>query len=253
VAALLILTAVLILAAAVQLRRERELTRLREDFVAGVSHEFRTPLAQIRLFAETLRLGRVRNQAERDRSLEIIEQETRRLNHLVENLLYVSRIARGVPTVSPEVRDVATELREAVEGFGPLAVARHARVEFQGPARLQGRADGDALRQIVLNLLDNAVKYGPAGQTVTVHLERRDGHLRLAVDDQGPGVPVPDRRRIFQRFFRLERDRDANTAGTGIGLALVQELAAQHGGRVWVETAPAGGARFIVEWPGVET
>ena len=81
-------------------------------------------------------------------------------------------------------------------------------------------------------------------------LERRDGQLRLMVEDQGPGVPDRDRSRIFQRFIRLERDRAGNAAGTGIGLALVQELAAQHGGRAWVESTPSGGARFVVEWPG---
>lgn len=250
VAALLLLTAGLIVAAGFQLRRERELSRLQEDFVAAVSHEFRTPLAQIRLFAETLRLGRVRNDAERDRSFEIIDQETRRLNHLVENLLYVSRIGRGLPAVTLRARDVAADLREAVEGFAPLAATRHARLELAAPARLEARADGDAVRQMTLNLLDNAIKYGPAGQTVLIRLEPRNRKLRLTVDDQGPGVPASDRRRIFQRFVRLERDREANTGGTGLGLALVQELAARHGGSAWVESAPSGGARFVVEWPG---
>ena len=247
---LLAVTALLVITALFQLRRERELNRAREDFVAGASHEFRTPLAQIRLFAETLRLGRVRSEAERDRSFEIIEQETRRLNHLVENLLYVSRIGRGVQTVVPRVRDIAADLRDAVEGFAPIAAARHASVVLASPPRLEAGADGDALRQMVLNLLDNAVKYGPPGQTVTVRLEAPNGRVRLTVDDQGPGVPLGDRRRIFQRFIRLERDRDASTSGAGIGLSLVQELARLHRGRTWVDAAPDGGARFVVEWPG---
>ena len=247
---LLALTTLLVITALFQLRRERELSRAREDFVAGASHEFRTPLAQIRLFAETLRLGRVRSEAERERSFEIIEQETLRLNHLVENLLYVSRIGRGVQTVVPRVRDIAADLRDAVEGFGPIAAARHATIELSSPARLEAGADGDALRQMVLNLLDNAVKYGPPGQTVTVRLEAPDGRVRLTVDDQGPGVPLSERSRIFQRFIRLERDREANTSGAGIGLSLVQELARLHRGRAWVDAAPGGGARFVVEWPG---
>ena len=246
---LLALTTLLVITALFQLRRERELNRTREDFVAGASHEFRTPLAQIRLFAETLRLGRVRSEAERERSFEIIEQETLRLNHLVENLLYVSRIGRGTQIVVPRVRDIAADLRDAVEGFGPIAAARQAAIELSCPARLEAGADGDALRQIVLNLLDNAVKYGPHGQTVTVRLEAPDGRVRLTVDDQGPGVPLPDRGRIFQRFIRLERDRAANTSGAGIGLSLVQELARLHQGRAWVDAAPGGGARFVVEWP----
>ncbi|HEX9893404.1 MAG TPA: HAMP domain-containing sensor histidine kinase, partial [Gemmatimonadales bacterium] len=249
VLALLALTTLLVVTAAIQLRRERELARFREEFVAGASHELRTPLAQIRLFTETLRLGRVRSEAERDRSFEIIDQETRRLSHLVENLLYVSRAGRGVLTVSPRVRDVAAELRDAVEGFGPIASARRASVSLDAPERLDARVDGDAFRQIVLNLLDNAVKYGPQGQTVTVHLARADGRIRLTVDDQGPGVPLRERGRVFERYVRLERDREANTAGTGLGLALVQELARLHGGRAWAEAAPGGGARLVVEWP----
>jgi signal transduction histidine kinase len=249
VGALLAVTTVLVLTAAVQLRRERELARLREEFVAGASHELRTPLAQIRLFTETLRLGRVRTDAERDRSLEIIDQETRRLSHLVENLLYVSRSGRGTLTVSPQGHDVAGRLRDAVEAFGPIAVARRARIAIDAPAQLDGRVDADAFRQIVLNLLDNAIKYGPPGQTVTVRLDRQDGQLRLTVDDEGPGVAPADRSRIFERFVRLERDRDANTTGTGLGLALVQELAGLHGGRAWAADAPGGGARMAVEWP----
>ena len=249
VGALLAVTTVLVLTAAVQLRRERELARLREEFVAGASHELRTPLAQIRLFTETLRLGRVRTDAERDRSLEIIDQETRRLSHLVENLLYVSRSGRGMLTVAPQTRDVAGGLRDAVEAFGPIAAARRVNLAVDAPATLEAMIDADAFRQIVLNLLDNAVKYGPECQTVAVQLARHDDLLRLTVDDQGPGVPPADRHRIFERFVRLERDRDANTTGTGLGLALVQELAALHGGRAWAEDAPAGGARMAVEWP----
>jgi signal transduction histidine kinase len=249
VGALLAVTTVLVLTAAVQLRRERELAQLREEFVAGASHELRTPLAQIRLFTETLRLGRVRTEAERDRSLEIIDQETRRLSHLVENLLYVSRAGRGMLAVSPRAQDVAGSLRDAVEAFGPIAAARRNQVAVDAPERLEGRVDADAFRQIVLNLVDNAIKYGPEGQTVTVRLARHDGLIRLTVDDQGPGVPPAERLRIFERFVRLERDRDANTTGTGLGLALVLELADLHGGRAWAEDAPGGGARMAVEWP----
>jgi signal transduction histidine kinase len=249
VGALLAVTTVLVLTAAVQLRRERELAQLREEFVAGASHELRTPLAQIRLFTETLRLGRVRTDAERDRSLEIIDQETRRLSHLVENLLYVSRAGRGMLSVSPRDQDVAGNLRDAVEAFGPIAAARRNHLAVDAPDRLEGRVDADAFRQIVLNLIDNAIKYGPEGQTVTVRLARHDARIRLTVDDQGPGVPPAERLRIFERFVRLERDRDANTTGTGLGLALVLELAGLHGGRAWAEDAPGGGTRMAVEWP----
>ena len=247
VLALLGVATLLVVTATVQLRREREVARLREEFVAGASHELRTPLAQIRLFTETLRFGRVRNESERERSFEIIDRETRRLGNLVENLLYVSRAGQGTLSISRRELDLAGELRDAVESFAPIAAARGAKLALEAPAELEARADGDAFRQIVLNLLDNAVKYGPPGQTVRVGLETVDGRSRLTVDDQGPGIPERERARVFERFVRLERERRMNTTGTGLGLALVSSLAALHGGRAWADAAPGGGARLVVE------
>jgi len=241
------LSALLVGVAGYQLGRERQLARLREDFVAGVSHELRTPLAQLRLFAETLLLGRVRSADEERRALEIIDQEARRLGHLVDNLLAVSRAGRGALRITPRPTDVSAVVREAVEGFAPLASQRRVSVELSGPADLRGVVDGDALRQIVLNLLDNAVKYGPSDATVAVGLERRNGWLRLQVDDRGPGIPAEAREEVFRPFVRLDADRE--TTGTGLGLALVRNLATLHGGRTRVEQAPDGGARLVVELP----
>jgi signal transduction histidine kinase len=254
----LALTAGLIVTALVQLRREYDLARLRTDFVSGVSHELRTPLAQIRMFSETLLLGRVRSEEERRRSLEIVDQEARRLTHLVENLLHFSRSERQVAQVVPEPTLLGPAVQSVVESFAPLAAARDVTVRVE-PARGGGPpavalADPAALRQMLLNLLDNAVKYGPAGQTVTVRVESGesgdDSRVRISVEDQGPGVPSADRERVWERFWRLERDRGTSVAGTGIGLAVVRELAALHRGRAWVEDAPgAGGARFVIELP----
>ena len=254
--ALLALTAALIVAALLQLRREYELARLRADFVSGVSHELRTPLAQIRMFSETLLLGRVRSDDERVRSLEIVDQEARRLTHLVENLLHFSRSERQVARLSPAPAPLAPLVGEAVECFAPLAAARGVAVRTELADSVVAPVDADALRQLLLNLLDNAVKYGPQGQTVTVGLAVRDGRARLWVDDQGPGIPAADRERIWERFWRLERDRGSAVAGTGIGLSVVRELVALHGGRAWAEDAATGGgggggggARFVIELP----
>ncbi len=247
--ALLALTAGLVVAALLQLHREYELARLRADFVSGVSHELRTPLAQIRMFSETLLLGRVRSDAERLRSLEIIDQEARRLTHLVENLLHFSRSERQVARLSPAPAPLSVLVREAVEAFVPLAAARGITIATELADGLVAVVDADALRQMLLNLLDNAAKYGPAEQTVTVGLAAGDGHARLWVDDQGPGIPAADRERVWERFWRLERDRGSAVAGTGIGLSVVRELVALHGGRAWVEDAPGGGARFVIELP----
>jgi signal transduction histidine kinase len=243
------LAAGLLMAAILLARRERAVARLREDFVSSVSHELRTPLSQIRLFAETLRLDRVRTPEERRRSLEIIDQEARRLTQLVENALAVSRSERGAGAIAPREQDVAEILRRAVEGFEPLAVAAGARVVTDLPATAAGVVDADALRQVVVNLLDNAVKYGPRGQSVSVRLENEGGQLFLSVEDEGPGVPARDRERIFERFVRLDRDRASERAGAGIGLAVARELVRQHGGTIRAEGGARGGARFVVRIP----
>ena len=246
---LLGITAVLVTTAILKLRREDELARLRSDFVASVSHELRTPLAQIRMFTETLLLGRVRSEDERDRSLEILDQEVRRLTHLVDNLLYVARGERNGLRLHPEETDFGALAREVIEGFTPLAAARRATLTERIQDGVPARVDRSAMRQVLLNLLDNAVKYGPPGAAVTVGVEAGDGMARLWVEDQGPGVPAGERERIWERFARLDRDVESAIAGSGIGLAIVRELVSSQGGRCRVEDAVGGGARFVVEVP----
>ena len=247
---LLALTAVLIGTALVQLRREAQLARLRTDFISGVSHELRTPLAQIRMFSETLVLGRVRSDEERRRSLAIIDQESRRLTHLVENLLHFSRSERQTAHVTPEPTALAPLVQEVMDGFAPLAAARGVTLSAAVPSDLVVPADPGAVRQMLLNLLDNAVKYGPAGQEVRIGATRDNGAARLWVDDGGPGIPGPDRERVWERFWRLERDRGSAVAGSGIGLAVVRELASLHHGRAWIDDPAAGvGTRVVIELP----
>ena len=248
---LLGLTAVLIGTALFQLRRESQLTRLRTDFISGVSHELRTPLAQIRMFSETLTLGRVRSEEERRRSLAIIDQEARRLTHLVENLLHFSRSERQTTHITPEPTKLAPLVQEVLDGFAPLAAARGVTLAASIPEDLVVPADPGAVRQMLLNLLDNAVKYGPAGQKVRVGATRENGHARLWVDDGGPGIPRADRERVWERFWRLERDRGSSIAGSGIGLAVVRELADLHHGRVWIDDVgpDASGTRVVIELP----
>lgn len=246
---LLLITAILVGGILYQLRREYALAGLRSDFVASVSHELRTPLAQIRMFSETLRLGRVRSQEERVRSLVIIDQEARRLTHLVENLLHFSRSERHTAHIDAAPEHIAPLIRSAVEKFEPLAAARRVTVRTVLDERLVALVDPGALHQMLLNLLDNAVKYGPDGQTVTIALEGWGGYLRIKVDDLGPGIPAEARERVWDRFWRLRRDRGSAVAGTGIGLAVVKELAMLHRGRVWCDEAEAGGARFVIELP----
>src|SRR5438445_530399 len=187
-------------------------------------------------------------------SLEIIDQEARRLTHLVENLLHFSRSERQAHRVAPEPTWMAPLIRSVVEAFAPLAVPRRVRLRADIADGVVAAVDPEAFRQMLLNLLDNAVKYGPEDQSVTVTLAPADaaGRVRITVDDQGPGIPPAERERIWERFWRLERDRGSAVAGTGIGLAVVRELAALHRGRAWIEDPPGGhgsGARFVLEVP----
>jgi signal transduction histidine kinase len=228
-----------------QLLRERALVRLRTEFVASVSHELRTPLTQIRMFAETLLMGRVRSDEERTHALAVIDRESRRLAQLVDNILQFSRGERGHLRLTRERRDVAALLRESVDAFAPLAKARGMKIAVDAPATLVAEIDADAMRQIVLNLLDNAAKYGPDGQTIVVTLE---AGLRLTVEDEGPGIPERDRERVWQRYVRLEREEERAIAGAGIGLAVVRDLVRLHGGTARVEQGSRG-ARFVVEVP----
>lgn len=241
------LTAALTAVAALQFRREQELLRLRHDFTSSVSHELRTPLTQILLFGETLELGRAGGEDARREAVSVIVQEARRLAHLVENVLHLSRAERRMVRVHPAPTLLAPLLREIVERFAPLAGTDAVRIRAELDETLVGPVDSEALHQVVINLLDNAIKYGGHGP-VTVRALLRGGAARIEVEDAGPGIPGEERSRIWEPFVRLRPEADI--PGSGIGLAVVRELVAAHGGSCRVETAPAGGARFVLELPG---
>ena len=246
---LLALNAALIVMAILQLRREMALQKLRDEFVSSVSHELRTPLTQIRMFAETLVLDRLRSTEERHRAIEIIDREARRLTQLVENVLQFSRMERKVEPLSRDEREIAPLVQETVEDFSSMITGSENHIETRLKPGLFARVDPGALRQIVINLLDNAVKYGKKPQQILVGLGARDGSACLFVEDEGPGVPPADRKRIFERFQRLDRDRQSSIAGTGIGLSVVRDLVKRHEGKCFATTGDRGGARFVVELP----
>jgi len=240
-------------AALLQLRRESQLARLQDDFISGVSHEFRTPLTQIRVFAELLDDEKLRTEEERKRSTRVINREARRLTHLVENILQFSRLSR-VPMARGELEgiDLETAVEELTEAFGPQAAARQARIERAGPTGLTVSAARGGIYRILANLLDNALKYGPSGQTVEVDAARIGDAIRISVDDEGPGIPPRDRKRVWEPYRRLDRDVSGEVQGSGIGLAVISQLCSAYGGRVWVEAGERGGARFVVEFPAIQ-
>ena len=243
---LLALAAALSIVAVAQLRREGELARVRADFVSSVSHELRTPLAQIRLYVETMRLGRAASEADRAWALERVDRETTRLTHLVDKVLRFSTAGRGL-SAAPERVDAAAAVSQIVEEFRPLALSRRATIALATAPAPPVTVAADGLRHIVLNLLDNAVKYGPPGQTVRVDVAPVGGEVRIAVADEGSGVPAREREAIWLPFRRGAAA--GAEGGSGIGLTVVRSTVEQAGGRAWVESAEGGGARFVVALP----
>lgn len=228
--------------------RSRALAQARSRFVANVSHELRTPLAQISMFAETLALGRERNEAERKHFARIVFAEARRLTALVENVLRFSRGASAGPTdvsLRTQPHRVAELVEAAVNAFAPIAAAAGAKVDTAIPGDLQFDVDSSTFQQVMLNLLDNAVKHG-RGSRITVAATAEKNDLLVTVDDAGPGIPAEWRRRVFEPFTQVP---GRNTTGAGIGLAIVRDLIDAHGGRVWIESSPLGGARVTLALP----
>ncbi|HEY4306924.1 MAG TPA: HAMP domain-containing sensor histidine kinase [Gemmatimonadaceae bacterium] len=244
---LLTITAAMVGVTVLQLKREHELSRLRSDFISSVSHELRTPLSQILLFAETLNLGRVRTEQERHTATDVIVQEGRRLMHLVENILHFSRAERRMTRLGPERLNLSAAVRAIVDDWMPLATAEGVTVQMDVAPNVEAVADRSALRQIVLNLLDNAVKYGPPAQTVTVETRVVDDRARIAISDEGEGIPLRERERVWASFYRLDKHANSSVAGSGIGLFVVRELARLQGGDAWIEDSRSGGARVVVD------
>ncbi|MEO5567260.1 MAG: HAMP domain-containing sensor histidine kinase [Gemmatimonadaceae bacterium] len=229
-------------------RREVLLARARSDFIAGVSHDLRMPLAQILLASETLTLKRDRDAQDRDTLSASILREARRLNHMVDNVLLFSRTgAVGLrPQLSAiEVGDLFTEVIEAVH----LAAADAGQsVEADVDVSLRVMGDRHLLRQAFVNLVDNALKYGARGQRVRL-AGRADGTTaRLTVEDEGPGIPAAERARLFEAYERLGRDQTSERTGSGLGLAVVKQIVVSSGGHVFVDDAPTG-ARVVITLP----
>lgn len=244
--ALLGLAAALTIVAVMQLRREAELSSMRSTWISSVSHELRTPLAQIRLYLDTVRLGRTTEASQQEWALSKVDRETTRLHHLVENVLRFSQVGQ-IPGVTPRPTDVTAETQRIVDEFKPLVAVRKVSIETRlAPVPPLSLAP-DSLRHVLLNLLDNAVKYGPDGQTITVSLAATANDVQLVVSDQGRGVPASERDEIWRAFSRGQAGQE--TTGSGIGLSIVHDVVAKHGGRAWVDSPATGGARFTISFP----
>ncbi|MEO8620482.1 MAG: HAMP domain-containing sensor histidine kinase [bacterium] len=247
--ATLIATAVIALIALL-LHRTAHLARLRGDFTAAVSHELRTPLTEIMLYAELIHSGRAIGTAPTREAAQVILAEARRLYHLVENVLVIARTDRRMLRVRLDTHDLVPIVRDTVAGFGPLAAKRRVNVTTELPSSLFARCDPSAVAGVLLNLLDNAVRYGPEHQTVVVRgTEVGADAVAIEVDDAGAGIPPADRRRVLEPYVRLERDIVASTSGSGLGLAVVAALVTEMHGTLSINSSARGGAALRVTLP----
>ena len=227
------------------IQREAEVSRLQTDFVAGVSHEFRSPLSSLRHLSDMLMLGRVPDEDRRQQYYQGLVSETARLQRLVESLLNFGRMEAGASRYSREQVNIA-ELARATAGTFESQEARD-RITTSGPEDCSLDADSDALGVALRNLVDNALKYS-AGP-VRVEWERSDGQAEIRISDNGEGIAPVERDAVFQRFVRGSAALALNVKGTGVGLAIVRHIVVAHGGEVRVESIPGSGSTFTLLLP----
>ncbi len=228
----------------------RRLEAMRRDFVASASHELRTPVAAIRGYAETLASGALDDRATAERFVGGLGRQAERLSRLIDDLLDLSRVESGGIRLAPEPLAADAALRRLAEAARDRAERKGLALLVRKPAEgLHVHADPRAIDMIVGNLVDNAIKYTPAGGTVTLSAEAAEGAVRLVVADTGPGIEAQHQGRIFERFYRVDAGRSRDVGGTGLGLAIAKHVAQQSGGDVGVESQPGAGSRFWVRLP----
>jgi signal transduction histidine kinase len=230
--------------------REMNLARLKSDFVANVSHELRTPLALIRLYAETLELGRLTSQEKYQEYFRIIREESERLSALINNILDFSRIEAGRKEYDFKQTDLAELVRNTLESY-------RFQIEQNGFAFEENIAsdippvnvDREAIARSLLNLVNNALKYSKDQKFIGVTLYRSNGSVKLEVRDRGIGIAPAEQDKIFEKFYRCGDPLVHNTKGSGLGLSLVKHIAQAHGGKVFVESMPERGSKFTIALP----
>jgi two-component system, OmpR family, phosphate regulon sensor histidine kinase PhoR len=227
----------------------KRLERVRQDFVANVSHELRTPIAAILGYAETLRSGALADATHAPQMVEIIHRQSERLGELVSDLLELSRLDAGERPLSAGPVSLQTVARQASDAMGPRAAGKHLELQLRVPESLTARADPKALEQVLLNLLDNAIKYTPEGGTVELVGERVGDRAHLSVRDTGLGIEAKHLPRLFERFYRADRGRSRDMGGTGLGLSIVRHLVHGMDGEVRVSSQLGVGSTFTVVLP----
>jgi two-component system phosphate regulon sensor histidine kinase PhoR len=228
----------------------RRLETVRRDFVANVSHEMRTPLASIRAMAETLQDGALQDVTVADRFLSTIIGEAQRLTRIAEDLLTLSN-AESRPPVR-DVFNLAEVIAQITARFRSQADGASVKLTFDVPVELDVYANEDQVEQVLLNLIDNAIKYTSSGGNVRVIADRVNGHVEVSVSDTGIGLAQEDLPRIFERFYRVDKARSRQSGGTGLGLSIVKHIVEAHGGNVTVQSQPGKGSTFSFTLPIVD-
>jgi len=239
---------ILVLSDITQIRR---LENLRREFVANVSHELRTPLTSIRGFVETLLGGALRDAATSERFLRMMEDDSRRLERLIDDLLELSRLEARQAPLQLKAVDLAREAGQVMEGFGKRLKEKNIAVENRMASKKipAVNADQDRVRQVLLNLVDNAIKFNRDGGRIALDAEALDGRVCVVVEDTGIGIPEEAVARTFERFFRVDKARSRDAGGTGLGLAIVKHIVEAHGGEVACESVLGRGSKFSFTLP----
>ena len=239
-----------LLAVVVDVTELRRLETLRRDFVANASHELRTPVTALRSAAETLHDVIEADPPAAGRFLDMIERNAERLQHIIDDLLDLSRLESQTYRLELEPLDVAEVAGRVVELFAERARARQMALRLRLPADLpRVQADRRALEHVLCNLVDNAIKYGPSGGVVILGAEAGEHALQLLVQDSGPGIAAEHLPRLFERFYRVDAGRSRALGGTGLGLAIVKHLTEAMGGQVGVDSEPGRGTTFRCRLP----
>jgi len=230
--------------------REMTLARVKSDFVANVSHELRTPLALIRLYAETLELGRLKDKEKYQEYFRIIREESERLTALINNILDFSRIEAGRKEYEFQETNLAELVHSTLESYRfQIQQNGFAFEENISPDIPPVRVDREAIARSLLNLVNNALKYSKDRKFIGVSLYRSNSSINLEVRDSGIGIPANEQEKIFEKFYRCGDPLVHNVKGSGLGLSLVRHIARAHGGDVLVESEPEKGSKFTIALP----
>lgn len=227
----------------------RRLEKMRSEFVANVSHELKTPITSVKGFAETLLEGAADDPELRQSFLKIIYEESNRLHRLINDILHLSKIEQHLIDLEIEDVDVTNVIYDTVETLQEELTQKNIAISLPGQKQVVIEGEKDRIRQIVVNLVSNAIAYTPQHGKISVNLFEHDEQIDLIVSDTGIGIPKKDLPRIFERFYRVDKARTRHSGGTGLGLAIVKHLVESHHGHIQVDSIENVGTTFIVTLP----